>query len=142
MKLVFNEAKREQEIEIVINRSKRDIIREKSTKLGSSSTPVTSSPVGSDKTAVAEKPPIASPTSPSDSKSSIERSTDKTLDFTYVVMFAVTLSLIYFIQEFVYVPVALTALVSFILGGMTYAYTGPFKEWLNTFATKSKVKKA
>jgi hypothetical protein len=145
MKLMFAEGKREQEIEIVINRSKRDLIKAKTSKLGASSTSSSTPPTSTERRQPDTKQPAASPPSAVVSKPSSDRAVDRTVDFTFIVMFAITLSLIFIIHDIVKLPFlchpALVAFISFVLGAMTFAYSGPFKEWLGTFTTKSKVKK-
>jgi hypothetical protein len=133
----------EQVIDLVINRSKRDMIKEKLPK-------ATSTTPGSDKRTGELKSPSAGLSTPPPSRPSDERLSEKTLDFTFVVMFAVTLSIIFILHDLVQLPwlvhPTFVALVSFVMGAMTYAYSGPFKEWisvttLNRLTSKPKVKK-
>ena len=150
MKLTITDGKHEQVIDIVINRSKRDKIKEKTSKAGSSMSGV-STPTGGPEKRLSEGRTTAGILTPPPSRLSEDRPSEKTLDFTFVVMFAITLSIIFIIHDIVQLPwlvhPTFVALISFVMGAMTYAYSGPFKEWisvttLNRLTSKPKVKKA
>lgn len=139
----WDEQKPSQEMPIVINRSQRDKIRKKSrTSHLSSGQPVASpSTKTHGEQSAPTHPTIGTPPSTQKSTTIQDKSQDRTVDFTFIVMFALTLAVVIGINAFVAIPLpiytAIIAAISFISGAGTYAYTGPFKEWVNSFASKS-----
>lgn len=143
----WDEQKPAQETSIVINRSQRDRIRKK-TRPGHASTPQPGTPPAAKSHSEPSHPlpaTIGTPPSTHKSATNTDKNQDRTVDFTFIVMFAITLALICTLNAIVHLPLlihtAIVSFISFIFGALTFAYTGPFKEWVNSFASKSKSKK-
>lgn len=127
MKLQFCDVetkKKTQPIEVGITRSVRDLVRIPSSK--PISLPTTISPVAQGRTS---------------SSPSLARDI-RTIDFTFIVLYAAILSLILTCHDLfstycVTNPV-IVFLVSFGLGSASHAYTGFLREWLHTFTNTTR----
>lgn len=139
----WDEQKPSQEMSIAINRSQRDKIRKKSRTAHLSSEQPAASPSTkhNGEPSTQSHPTIGTPPTTQKSAPVPDKSQDRTVDFTFIVMFAITLAIVIGINAIITIPLpiytAIIAAISFVSGAATYAYTGPFKEWVNSFASKS-----